>query len=243
MTLSAENAKQEKRAQISDMVGEAKRLGSAILSARTPEEARSILGQLHQLAGSPVAMGSSIARMVVTGCISMGERICEYLQEVAAMEALNQQNEQRYAINANNNEGLAGFLDKKELFGKNEREWFERINPDEKRLIAVLDKQGVKRGEALINGQRLRDSAAIVAAYSEYDTLKKDPKALAEYNKLVYGNENGPTNDAERARGEQRIKDAILDVEGDAAKRAPSPEKQKDAGERVKRDIAKLERA
>lgn len=242
MTLDHDANKKARQAQVNDMIGEAKRISSAIFSARTPEEARGLLSQLVQLSSSPAAMASSSARMVVTSCISVGERICDYLQEVAAMEALGQITQARYEFHKER-DALASMLDSKLLFGQNERKWIESINPNEQRLIAVLDRDGVKRGEALIDGQRLRDSAAIVAAYSEYDKIKADPAALARYNMLVYGKESGPANDEERRRGEQRVREAILDVEGDAAKRATSSQAAERAGERARTNIARVERA
>lgn len=223
-------------------IGEAMSLASSLATARSPEDAQNIIASLGMLATRTEVMASSKASLIVSGIISTGERIFTYLSNAEALETAAEVSRQ-YRLDEKR-DSLANNLADKGIFSKQELAYLESIDPKAERKITALDNEGQDKGNKEIKGQELRDSYAIRAAYEKQDEL--DPEALKEYNRLVYGNENGPQNEAERKRGQERIKQAVKDTEGDAAARAKENGDErgaKEAGKRAKEEIDALETA
>lgn len=227
------------RRDAENIVGDAKVLLSNIVSARRPEDIRAFIAQLQGLANLPaVAASGGTVRTIIDSAAALGEAICMQLESSLAADSITYAS--GFSPIDRSQERLASYLDEKGLFLKGEKEYLERIDPNAMRTIKDMGTDGVIRGDKQVDGAQLRESMAILAAYSNLDTL--DAQGRKELNRMLYGNENGPQNEKERQRGEERLKQAILDVEGDAAAVAKDPQKAAEAAERAKRDIKKLER-
>lgn len=227
-------------------IGEAKLIAAAIQVARTPAEARSLMGMLMQLAGSPPVLSSPEARMIVTQGLASGSSVCEYLETAEYTEQMNHQvAQERFAI-SRSHEALAQSVTDNQIWLSGEREFFESINPNTSRSIAMLDENGrrvISGGQpavAQVNGARLRESLAIYNAYASQDQL--DAKGREHLNTLLYGNAAGPRSEEERKKGDRRLQEAIREVEGIAAHDGGTPQSAQAAERRAQGDLSRLRR-
>lgn len=243
MAAIAETNQMASKSGARSAVGEAMMLGSTLLSASSPEQGRSALSRLLSLLSDSSVAQSDKARSIIASLVSMGEKVCTHLDEVAATEMVNQMEEQRRYAVSKESDALAYQLSNQKFMQGFELDYFQSIKPDETRVIAHLDEKGNKIGEREIDGQRLRDSMAIANGYQNYDKL--DAEGKKAFNVLVYGKgrENGPLNDDERKQGALRIREAVVETEGDAAKKALSEEKEREASKRLRTSIDSIKQA